>query len=243
MTDTESDSRWDGGAYALWVLIGFAATVAVITFVLSFVGLDDYGRRVADEHTLSFLVPLGVDGLTMVGVMATYILRAAPWHVRAYAWLVFSVALALSVAGNLSHGLAHHLSMQGLVGAAIWPVLLAFSSHVVVVVRRWQERLRTVAIARPAEVDVPTPDLPMQDEAKEPAPRRQLTPEGYTRQQAAKGKSISQIHQALGARGENVSRSTVGRWVKEAKTPAGTDDEPDDVDAEFADLIKEEVTA
>jgi hypothetical protein len=227
MTDTTRDIRRDGPLAGLGLLIAAAAIVAAIAFVLSYVGLDDYGRRVAGENQLSFLVPLGIDGLTVVAIIATYKLRTAPLHVRAYAWLVFCIALGSSVAGNLSHAVAHHLSRSGQVGAVVWPVFLALASHLVIVVRRWQERLRAVTVEHPAE-----------DEPKEPAPKRQLTPEGYTRQQTAKGKSISQIHQALNARGETVSRSTVGRWVKEAKQQAGTDGETDDVDAELAELTK-----
>ena len=227
MTDTTRDTRRDGPLAGLGLLIAAAAIVATIAFVLSYVGLDDYGRRVAGEHRLSFLVPLGIDGLTVVAIVAIYKLRLAPWRIRAYAWLVFCVALAASIAGNLSHAMAHHLSRSGQVGAVVWPVFLALASHLVIVVRRWQEKLSTPTVEHPAEV---VDAEPKDDERKTPAPRRKLTPEGYTRQQRAQGKSISEIHQALVARGENVSRSKVGRWVKEANAAAGTEDEPEAVD-------------
>lgn len=141
-------SRW-----AYWALLFFTLVVAAVTFLLSFSGLDDYGRRVARLGDLSPLVPLGVDGLTLCAVAATFILRRAPWHVRAYAWCVFAVAVAASVAGNLSHAAARRLAWDGMIGAAAWPILLALASHLVIVTRRAIERADT----RRADAATPVP--------------------------------------------------------------------------------------
>lgn len=219
MTDPGTDTATDTAKAALWVLIAFAGLVAAITFVLSFAGLDDYGRTVAGEGHLSALVPLGVDGLTLVGVVATYMLRTAPWHVRAYAWGVFAIALGASIAGNLSHALAHHLSRQGQVGAAAWPVFLALASHVVIVVRRRQEPRRIPAAVTDAVVDTETVD------ADERATRR-LTPEAYAIQQARRGWSTGRIQKALAERGDEVHTRTVARWTEEVRRPKTTDIAP-----------------
>jgi len=219
MTDPGTDTPRDTAKAALWVLIAFAALVAAITFVLSFAGLDDYGRVVAGEGHLSFLVPLGVDGLTLVGVVATYMLRTAPWHVRAYAWGVFAVALGASIAGNLSHALAHHLSRQGQVGAAAWPVFLALASHVVIVVRRRQEPRPTAKQAADIAAVTETGD------AEERAQRR-LTPEQYSIQQARRGWSTGRIQKALVDRGDEVTTRTVARWTQDIRQPKQADMTP-----------------
>lgn len=131
MTPTRDSHR-----VAYVALLACTVLVAVTTFVLSFAGLTDYGRRVAGLAGLSPLVPIGVDGLTLCAVAATFILRDARLRVRLYAWAAFAVAVALSVAGNLSHASARGLSWEGMIGAAAWPILLALASHMVIVVRR-----------------------------------------------------------------------------------------------------------
>jgi hypothetical protein len=145
MTVPPGDATRDTSRRAFGALLTFTLLVGAVTFVLSFHGLDNYGAALAGLGGLAFLVPLGVDGLTLVAVAATYLLREAPWHVRAYAWLVFAVAIAASVAGNLSYAASRHLTPAGMVGAAAWPILLAFASHMVIVTRRWMERRPSVA--------------------------------------------------------------------------------------------------
>lgn len=121
---------------AVWALLACLTAVAVVTFVLSFHGLDDYGDRVADLGRLSWLVPIGIDGLTLTAIAATFLLATAPFRVRLYAWLVFVAANAASVAGNLSHAHHRHLPWDGAVGAAAWPIMLTLASHLAIVTRR-----------------------------------------------------------------------------------------------------------
>jgi uncharacterized protein DUF2637 len=136
---TPSDKR-DTSRVANFALLGFTFIVAAVTFVLSFHGLDDYGHRVAQLGKLSPLVPVAVDGLTLVAVAATTILRNAEARVRAYAWFVFTIAVALSIGGNLSHADSRHMSASGKVGALASPILLALASHLAIVTRRAIER-------------------------------------------------------------------------------------------------------
>lgn len=154
----QDNPRRDSAPYLLVALIGFTVVVAAVTFVISFHGLDDYGKRVANLGNLSPLVPLGVDGLTLVAIAATSILRHAPWHVRAYAWLVFTISVALSVAGNMSHAIAEGLSWQGEIGSAASPGVLALASHLVIVTLRAAERQRVApTVGMPATDDAPKP--------------------------------------------------------------------------------------
>jgi DNA-binding transcriptional regulator YiaG len=170
-------------AYPWWVLAGLVVLtlfVAVVAFVWSFHGLDDYGRTVEELEGMSYVVPLGVDGLTLVSVAATFLLRQSHWRVRLYAWSMFGVAVSLSIAGNVSHGQARHLTWQGMLGAAVAPVILALSTHQVVVV--WRELDRRRASARLASTLPPIKATATQSymtvpvdepavEALEPAPQ------------------------------------------------------------------------
>jgi hypothetical protein len=134
-----ADARSQRVAYV--ALIALTVAVGVVTFVLSFYGLRDYGIRV--EHLsegLAPLVPVGVDVLSLCGVAGTYLLRNERLRVRAYAWLVFGTAVSLSVAGNITHAVAQKLDAAGMVGAAAWPILLALAAHFVIVTRRALER-------------------------------------------------------------------------------------------------------
>ena len=141
-TDPDTAPRSDADPYrvAFAVLICCTVLVALVSFALSFYGLNDYGRTVMRLPVwLSPLVPLGVDLFSLCGIAATYLLRRAPGQVRAYSWLVFLVPTGLSVAGNLAHGESRALARAGLVGAAVAPVILALATHLVVVVRRHLE--------------------------------------------------------------------------------------------------------
>src|SRR5262245_44305778 len=172
--------------FGLGALVAFTGIVGADTFTLSFSGLDDYGRRVAHYGNLSPLVPIGVDGLTLVAIAATSLLRRAPWHIRAYAWFVFIVAMGLSVAGNLSHAVADRLTWQGELGAAVPPLLLALASHLMVVTIRAIERFRTVALPQVAPSDdTPVLSDTVSDTPKPRAPRKPLTNEQRV-QRAAK---------------------------------------------------------
>ncbi len=168
----------DSSRLAHTALLSFTVVVAAVTFVLSFHGLSDYGARVAGIGGLmSWLVPIGVDGLTLCAVAATFLLRHSQFHVRAYAWAVFGVAVAASVAGNVSHAESRHLTWDGQVGAAAWPVLLALASHLVIVTRRALEQPRRTeqpAAAEPTAVPA-TPIVPSQRQPSA-TPRPSTTP-------------------------------------------------------------------
>jgi hypothetical protein len=134
-------------AYVAWcALIVVIAVVSAAGFALTFHGLLGYGRDLVRLGRFAFLVPVMTDGLTIVAIMATFLLAyvLAPWQPKLYAWLVFAVANAASVAGNTSYALYAHLPRQGIVGAALCPVFVALSAHLAIVCwRHW----------RPAPVD------------------------------------------------------------------------------------------
>ncbi len=138
--DIEPSRGHDPLRVAFAVLICCTVLVAVVSFALSFYGLNDYGRRVMGLPVwLSPLVPAMVDLFSLCGIAATYLLRRAMYRVRVYAWMVFLVPTGLSVAGNLAHAESRALAHAGLAGAAAAPVILALATHLVVVVRRHLE--------------------------------------------------------------------------------------------------------
>jgi hypothetical protein len=153
---------------AYQALLICTVVVAAVTFALSFHGLSDYGQHVAGVNGwMSWLVPVGVDGLTLCAVAATFLLRHASLHIRVYAWFVFAVAVGSSVAGNLSHAAARGLSWEGKIGAAAWPILLALASHLVIVTRRALERASHDTSVAPHD----TRDIPSKPYPQDPGPR------------------------------------------------------------------------
>lgn len=248
---TATDMRHDGDARgwraALAALIALTVAVGVVTFTLSFVGLRDYGIRVQGLNTwLAPLVPVGVDILSLCGVAATYLLRHAAVRVRAYAWLVFGVAVALSVAGNLTHAVARHLSPAGMVGAAAWPILLALAAHLVIVTRRALERhdqrtgsdiggatgAEDVAPEPAPAADIvgptaaPTTSPRVAPARRKPAPKRQPRARNLSdndlakhtaRRRVAAGESCATV-----ARDVGVAAKTVERWTTDIRAARDT---------------------
>lgn len=226
--------------------------VAVVAFVLSFHGLDDYGRRVAGLGQLSPLVPIAIDGLTLLAVATTTLLRHSPWHVRAYAWFVFAVASGLSIGGNLAHAAARHLPPAGEVGAVASPVVLALGSHLAIVTMRQLERQKeqrqaaeamrraetesaVKAERRAARVATPPPSgdaTPPRQRAATPrppkTPRASDVLSGRVRQMWSDGQSHAEIAMALG-----ISKKTAERHTEplRQKAPPDVAEEPDRAEA------------
>lgn len=203
----------DTSARAFAALLAFTVVVGAVTFTLSFHGLNGYGHDLVRLAELSPLVPLGVDGLTLVAVAATYLLRTAPLRVRAYAWFVFVIAIAASVAGNLSDAASRHLSPEGMVGAAAWPILLALASHMVIVTRRWMDRLRPVPVPDTEPDTEPVDDQP--EGASDPRP---FDAEVYARRRAGRGHKVAAIGRSLREQHQvDVDDRTVGRWTEDIR--------------------------
>lgn len=120
----------------LGLVVAVAANVAVTfaTFVLSFAGLHGFGvSRMLVRPDLAWLVPVAVDGLIVVGIVAAVVLRNAAG--RSWAWLALVLGVALSSGGNAwrVHG---HTGLDGEIGAAALPVLTAVGTELIVVLVR-----------------------------------------------------------------------------------------------------------
>lgn len=139
----------DINAVATWLLFTFTTLVAVANGTLSSVGLYHYGTQVQGlPGPLAVLVPVAVEGMTITAIAAIYILRHASNMTRLYCWMVFGVAVAASVSGNIAH-VALTDDRKGVatvfaVGAAIQPLFLTFSTHLLIVAMRHAEFATTV---------------------------------------------------------------------------------------------------
>jgi hypothetical protein len=268
MTDANATRDRESKRFAYWLLLVCTTAVGAVTFVLSFVGLRDYAERVAGfSDSLAWLVPVGVDGLTLCAVAATMLARNAGWKPRLYTWGVFGIAVLASVAGNLSHATARNLSWAGHIGAAIWPIFLAFASHMLIVVRRIMERpsrreaLTDASSPKPQSSRTATTAAPVRDPAMpavEPAavagrpvaPQRRSAPSRKASRPAARAKgddaSKAVAMQRVNA-GESVAKvalslgvhkATVYRWRDEdSRTQTSGDQSADDPKEKDHDLV------
>jgi putative effector of murein hydrolase LrgA (UPF0299 family) len=234
--DTEADTlddpprppakrRIDRNAVLIGALVTGTGAVVTVAFVLSFYGLNDFGRRIMRlPISLSVLVPIGLDVFSLCGILATYLLRRATWRVRAYTWLVFFVPAGLSIAGNVAHAEHRQLGLAGVVAAALIPVILALATHLVVVVQRH---------AHTADAD---PDTRHQaDSAPDDDEYEQLTPvsappdpaandsdEADTAKDIAMGRALRARREggtwAEAAEAAGVDERTVRRWLGQPPT-------------------------
>lgn len=113
---------------------------------------------------------------SMLTAIATVLLRAAPWRVRAYSWLMFCGVLSASVWAGVEHAKSRGYPVQAGWFSGLWPLLVAASVHLFTVVRRWV--FDPIARARQtARIDAqtsPAATRPAQTSARQtarPAPR------------------------------------------------------------------------
>lgn len=165
-------------------LISLAAVVGAMTFLQSAHGLVGFGTdRMRLPFVFALMNPVCVDVLSISAMIAAYVLRRAPWHVRMYVWLIFWLTLALSVAGNEAQAVARLLPIDGRLGAAAPPLLLAAAVHLAVVVaRHYDHKIRPatsldVVVNRssgkiePESISAPaTPGQPADEPVDEPEP-------------------------------------------------------------------------
>jgi hypothetical protein len=226
--DTEPDTYTDDvtSPWAYRFLLGADVFVGAVSFVMSFHGLYDLLKRVVHlPWQLAGLGPLGVDGLTLVAVAATFLLRRAPRRVRAYAWTAFAFPTLLSVGGQIVDAHVRELSAAGVVIAAVWPVLFALAAHLTVVVRRWWRRVAPVpapVAAVTEQADLPADGEPDSDEPRVKRPMTENQAKAVARRRRGNGATYAQIAAALTAKGHPVSAKTIERWLKQ--------DQPDDTD-------------
>ncbi len=217
---TASDRRWwapllAGDLAAMWPAIVFAFIgVLVIAFAMSYHGLFVFGDVIMRwAMGLCIVGPIGLDVFSLVGLLATFLTRDAPLHVRVYCWLAFLATVALSIAGNAIAAYAlldadaarrnaeltwGYQQFSAVAGAAFWPALSAVALHVLIVVRRHLDERRDKIKSAVAEVHAA-------QDAEERQQARALV-------LAAERVPVSDILDDLGL--DEGKRRTVERWTK-----------------------------
>lgn len=219
-------------------LIAGLGIVGVVNFSLSFAGLYDYGKRLAElPFILPAFVPVGVEGLAVGAIAAIYILRHAPLRVRFFCWFVFTVPLLASIGGNVSHAVTRSLHAVAVVGSAAWPIFLALATHLVVVTVRHLE-MATLTTKTSSDSDKPKPTTSKSwkvadtSDTKEATPKpvkaptkpRHATtekPREYATLRAQEGATVTDIHRELVAQGTDINRRNIERWTKPIRDNAG----------------------
>lgn len=142
--------------FAWAALLACTGVVVAAGFALTFHGLYGFGRHIAHwGPQLAALGPIADDGLTLVAIAATFLLAYAhaPRRPRVYAWFVFGVSCAASIAGNTAYAMRPLPVWVGAIGAAMCPVFVTLAAHLGVVC--W--RHCTLSTAVPVPVSVPKP--------------------------------------------------------------------------------------
>jgi hypothetical protein len=155
--------------FALRALFAVVALIALFAYVISAWQVFGFARFVWQlPFVLCFGAAVVADLLSLSGLFATYLLREANWHVRAYAWVVFLLMTGLSIAAAESFAewrrlteaqqrAYSHIDAQFAAGAIV--VALALAVHLLIVcVRHVDVAERALdRPARPAARPVRTP--------------------------------------------------------------------------------------
>lgn len=128
--------RFEAGALIALLLIS-AAAAATSFFALYWVGTAALGWPAA----IAALFPVAIDGLAATASAATVIFVAKSRELRAFAWAVFLLLLAVSLAGNVAH--AFHVGHPDVLPrwlfatlAAAPPVIVALGVHLYTLIVR-----------------------------------------------------------------------------------------------------------
>lgn len=204
-----------GDLAALWpaIVVAFLG-VLVIAFGMSFHGLYAFGDRVMDwAMGLCIAGPIGLDVFSLLCLIATFLTRDAPLHIRAYCWAALLAAVAASIGGNAISAYAAldavaarrnadvrwgYREVSAIVWAAFWPLLSAVALHVLIVVRRHLDERRD-SVRQAVE------------EAEQEAADEQLL-QARALVLAAEGATASAIVSQLGL--EESRQRSVERWTK-----------------------------
>ncbi|WP_372404601.1 DUF2637 domain-containing protein [Streptomyces luteireticuli] len=154
---------------------------------LSYDALQQMAVAIHVRGFLTYLFPLVIDGFIAYGVRALILTRTAPWHARAYVWMLFGTATAASIWANALHAVrlnqqaAHHGLRLGdtvvAILSTIAPLALAGAVHLYILITRHHPQPAPVKKAEPGgDRDLLLPGLaPAGDGDGRPRWRRLLT--------------------------------------------------------------------
>lgn len=233
-----------------WLIYGGLSAAVIANIVLSFMGLYDYAHRVMHlSPWVAWLVPVGIDALSLGFMGLTYRMRNAKWHERLYMWLLYFAPTLCSVGANAKHADHRGWSTDAVVVYGLFPVFASLGLHALVFARRKTERAKkrvtrrqatrqpVVPAATPPVTPAPTVATPGSDTVT--TARRDTVatlshsddgdsvidwpkdPRQAARHGVALGMTGAAIHRALVSLGREVpSKRTFERYVeREVATP------------------------
>jgi hypothetical protein len=118
--------KWPGRLVNLAVVVVVLA-LAAATFVLSYSGVHAIVAQAGVSDRLARIYPGLFDALFVVACVAAVVLRDARWWARFYAWLVIILVVAVVGAADAVHAMnvtLPHRTMEGVVAAAPWVIVL-----------------------------------------------------------------------------------------------------------------------
>jgi hypothetical protein len=152
--------RWPGRLLILAVVLVVLALTAA-AFVLSYSGVHAIVLQAGVSARFARFYPWLFDALFVVACVAAVVLRDARWWARLYAWLVILLVVAVVGAANAVHAMnvtLPHRTMEGVVAAAPWVIVLLGFSLMLTVLR--QSRATRVAQLPEAAAAAEPPALP-----------------------------------------------------------------------------------
>jgi Protein of unknown function (DUF2637) len=144
---------------AALVAIGvLVAAASLVSFAESYRALLDWAGHHGLHGGWAVLWPVQLDTFIAVGELALFVAMADRWpgRSRVFAWLVVSVGLAASVAGNVGHIAGHDVASK--MTAAVPPLAAAAALTVGLGVLKRVVARKTSAQSRPAGGEVTQPD-------------------------------------------------------------------------------------
>ena len=149
--DSPARRRWPGRLVNLAVAIAVLA-LAAATFVVSYSGVHAIVAQAGVSARFVRFYPWLFDALFVVACVAAVVLRDTRWWTRFYAWLVIILVVAVVGAADAVHAMnvtLPHRTMEGVVAAAPWVIVLLGFGLMLTVLR--QSRAQHAAGNAPSE--------------------------------------------------------------------------------------------
>ena len=146
------------------VVLVVVLAMAAATFVLSYSGVHAIVLQAGVSPQLARIYPWLFDAVFLIACVAAVMLRDAQWWVQLYAWLVIFLMVAVVCAADVAHAVnatLPHRTIQGVVAAAPWVLLLLAFSLMLAMFRQFRvQQAMAAASAEPAYLYSGPAELP-----------------------------------------------------------------------------------
>jgi hypothetical protein len=226
--------NWPSLLLNLAVLVVVLA-MAAATFVLSYSGVHAIVLQAGVSARLARIYPGLFDAVFVIACVAAVTLRDARWWARWYAWLVIILMVVVVGAADVVYAMnvtLRHRTIEGVVAAAPWVLLLlAFSLMLVMLRQSRVQRAPTTALAEPAYLAPGPAELP---EAA-PVPDTHALPIGvWLPQNEPEPDGVPALAGAAVSQDEDVPQDEIAQPEEPAAAAGVHAPEPDITDAPVA---------